>query len=334
MAVVNDKKAALKKLKLLAYNGKSEVEVFRQKLDDAFKVTFLPNHVECSDYKYGDVQCDILSPEIYSSNRVMLYIHGGSYVGGSRLAYRSFCSSLATKCFCRVVVPEFRLAPSYPYPAANEDIQNVFKSLFTEEQIACSLNAEKGSKPQLPEIIIAADSSGASMAFSLLFNLRERYRTCIKSIILFSPWLDVSAESRILTGKKMSDDIINADVIKKSSLIYTYETNTKNPYISPILADDSLLQNFPPIFIQMGGKEVLLEDAKQFTKHMNEIGNTCVLDVWPDMPFMFQMAQSEFHNSHLAVDRIGIIVTENFAGHKAIQIENKPKLEHSLKSEA
>ena len=54
MAVVNDKKAALKKLKLLAYNGKSEVEVFRQKLDDAFKVTFLPNHVECSDYKYGD----------------------------------------------------------------------------------------------------------------------------------------------------------------------------------------------------------------------------------------------------------------------------------------
>ncbi len=330
----NDRKGAIKKLKLLTFGSKSNVDTFRAKLEEGFKTVFLPNGVERIEYKYGNVECDVLAPEIYSSNRVMLYIHGGSFVGGSRASYASFCASLATKCFCRVVVPEYRLAPAFPFPAANEDIQNVFKSLFTEEQIACSLNAEKGSKPQLPEIIIAADSSGASMAFSLLFNLRERYRTCIKSIILFSPWLDVSAESRILTGKKMSDDIINADVIKKSSLIYTYETNTKNPYISPILADDSLLQNFPPIFIQMGGKEVLLEDAKQFTKHMNEIGNTCVLDVWPDMPFMFQMAQSEFHNSHLAVDRIGIIVTENFAGHKAIQIENKPKLEHSLKSEA
>ena len=118
MAIVNDKKGAVKKLKLLAYNGKTEVEVFRKKLDENYKVTFLPNHVECSEAKYGDVKCDVLAPEIYATNRVMLYIHGGSFVGGSRLAYRSFCSSLANKCFCRVVVPEYRLAPSYPYPAA------------------------------------------------------------------------------------------------------------------------------------------------------------------------------------------------------------------------
>lgn len=331
---MNDRKSAIKKLKLLVYNGKVEIDDFRKKIDNAYKTIFLPNNVECSEYKYGEIPCDVLAPEIYSSNRIMIYIHGGSYIGGSRLAYRSFCASLANKCFCRVVVPEFRLAPSYPYPAANEDIQNVFKSLFTEEQISCALNTQKGEKSQLPEIIIAADSSGASMAFSLIFNLRERYRTCIKSMILFSPWLDVSPSSSILSSKKNNDEVLSSDAIKKSSLVYTYESNTKSPYVSPLLADQSLLQNFPPIFIQMGENEILLDDAKKLAKRMNEIKNTCVIDVWKGMPFMFQMIPEFIHESHLALERIGTIVTENFAGEKEIIIENKPKLEHSLKSEA
>ena len=162
----NDRKGAIKKLKLLTFGSKSNVDTFRAKLDEGFKTVFLPNGVERTEYKYANTVCDILAPEIYSSNRVMLYIHGGSFVGGSRAAYASFCASLATKCFCRVVVPEYRLAPAFPFPAANEDIQNVFMALFTEEQIACSLNAEQGTKPQLPEIIVAADSSAAPIACS------------------------------------------------------------------------------------------------------------------------------------------------------------------------
>ena len=334
MEIVNDRKGAIKKLKLLTYGSKSNVDSFRQKLDDAFKVTFLPNGVERTEYKYGNVDCDVLAPEIYSSNRVMLYIHGGSYVGGSRLAYRSFCSSLATKCYCRVVVPEYRLAPAFPYPAANEDIQGVFKSLFTEEQIACSLNAERGSKPQLPEIIIAADSSAASIACSLIFNLRERYRSCIKQLILFSPWLDISGCSKIITTKKISDEVMSGDVLRKSSSVYTYESNTSSFYVSPLLAGTEELKNFPPVFIQMGEKEILLNDAKEFTENLIEAGNVCQLDVWPNMMFMFQMADEYLYESHLALDKVGKIVTDYTAGQKTVEIENKPKLEHSLRSEA
>lgn len=334
MAVVNDRKAAVKKLKLLAFSSKSNVDTFRTKIDDAFKTFFLPNKVERTVYRYGNVDCDVLAPEIYASNRVMLYIHGGSYIGGSRAAYGNFCSSIANKCFCRVIVPEYRLAPSYPYPAANEDIQSVFKALFTEEQIACSLNAEKGSKPKLPEIIIAADGAAASIACSLIFNLRDRYRTCIKQVILFSPWLDVSPSSKLISSKKISDEIISADVLRKSSSIYTYESNTTSPFVSPLLADESQLQNFPPVFIQMGEKEILLQDAKSFTEKMTAMGNKCELDVWPEMMFMFQMADEYLHESHLALDKVGKVVTDYNAGIESIQIENKPKLEHSLRSEA
>ena len=330
----NDRKAAVKKLRLLAFNSKSNVDAFRKKLDDAFKVVFLPNGVERSEYEYGGVNCDVLAPELYSSNRVMLYIHGGSYIGGSALSYRSFCSSLANKCFCRVIVPEYRLAPAYPFPAANEDVQNVFKNLFTEEQVACALNASKNERPLLPEIIIAADGSAASVACSLIYNLRDRYRSCIKQVILFSPWLDLSTSSKIISAKKACDDVLSSDVLRKSSSTYTYESNLTSPFVSPLLATDEQLNNFPPLYIQMGGKEMLLEDAKAFTDRMKELGNKCELDVWPDMMFMFQMADEYLHESHLALEKIGKIVTDENNGLQAVQIENKPRLEHSLKSEA
>lgn len=338
MDIVNDRKSAIKKLRLLLYGAKgspkTNYQVFRSKIDEGFKTVFLPNDVECSEYKYGNVDCDVLAPEIYSSNRVMIYIHGGSFIGGSRNSYRSFCSSLATKCFCRVIVPEYRLAPEYAFPAANEDVQNVFKSLFTEEQIACSLNAEKNAKPQLPEILIAADGSAASIACSLIFNLRDRYKNCIKKVILFSPWLDVSAQSRIICSKKKSDELINAEILKKSSAVYTFETNVSNPFVSPLLAKEEDLQHFPPVFIQMGEKEVLLDDAKEFKEKIEKAGSKCELDIWHDMMFMFQMADEFLHESHLALDKIGKIVTEVNDGSELLQIENKPKLEKSLHSEA
>ncbi len=334
MEIQNDRKAAIKKLKLLTYNSKSNLDSFRQKMEEAFSSVFLPNGVEKTEYKYGNIDCDILSPEMYSSNRVMIYIHGGCFSGGSRKAYRSFCSSLATKCYCRVVIPEFRLSPAYPCPAAIEDIQAVFRSLFTEEQIQASLNTEKGTNPKLPEIIIAADGSGATIACALLYNLRERYRNCISHVVLFSPWLDLSSGSKIMSSKKISDEVLTLDVFKKSVTDYTYTENTKISSVSPLLADDEQLKGFPPVFIQMGSKEVLLEDAKEFIARLRENGNTCELDIWKGMMFMFQMADEYLHESHLALDKVGKIVTQDLAGAESVEIENKPKLEHSLHSEA
>ena len=334
MAIENDRKGAIKKLKLRTYNSKSNIETFREKLNAAYQTIFLPNNVEVSEYKYGNVNCDILMPEIYASNRIMIYIHGGCFSGGSKEAWRGFCSSLATKCYCRVVVPEFRLAPAFPYPAAIEDIQGVFRSVFTEEQISASLNNEKGAKNSLPEIIIGADGSGASIACALIFNLRERYRNCIKHLILFSPWLDLSENSKLMTVKKAADEIITTDVLRKSTSDYTFASNTNIPFVSPLLADDEMLKAFPHTFIQMGGKELLLENAKAFAEKLTSLGNRCELDVWPDMMFMFQMADEYLHESHLALDKVGKIVTEDSAGKSAVEIENKPKLEHSLRSEA
>lgn len=333
MAITNNRKGAIKKLKLLTYNSKTTVDSFREKLDQEYKVLFLPNNVECTEYKYGNIKCDVLAPEIYSSNRIILYIHGGCFTGGSRLAYRNFCSSLASKTFSRVVIPEYRLAPAYPFPAAIDDIQSVYKSLYTEESITCSLNSSVGQDIK-PEIIIAADGSAASIACSLVFTLTGKFKESIKELILFSPWLDLSPSSRILSAKKSIDEVMSADVIRQSTSDYTYASNTSNATVSPLLATDEQLQDFPNVIIQMGEKEILLEDAKAFKERLANLDKLCILDVWPKMMYMFQMADEYLHESHLALDKIGKLVTELDNNDEGIQFVNQPKLEHSLNSEA
>ena len=132
----------------------------------------------------------------------------------------------------------------------------------------------------------------------------------------------------------MFDDITTSDVLRKSSSVYTYEANASTPLVSPLLATDEQLENFPPVFIQMGDTEILKADAEKFVERLKNLGNTAYLDLWPDMMFMFQMAADCLHESHLAMDKIGKILTGNDSGKDSVKVENKPRLEQSIKSEA
>lgn len=327
MSENDNRKAAVKKIKLLVYNQKMNMNVYRQKIDDAYTVPILPNKVELSEHNYGGVVCDVFSPEIYSSKRVTFYIHGGCFVGGSRAAYRSFCAMIANKTFSRVVVPEYRLAPVTPFPSAIEDIQSVLRSLFTEEQIDRSLDSE------VPEFVIAADGAGASIALALLLNLKDKFRKCIKKVVLFSPWLNVSDSSALFTGKKkMSDEILSSDVIQQCTSLYTYESNFKNPLVSPALASSDLLEGFPPVYIQCGGKEILLNDIRSFEDLLKNNNVECKVDVWSDMMHLFQLADDLLEDAHHAFERLAAEISgidnENI---ERQTYENKPRLEDSLK---
>ena len=334
MNKADDRKAAVKKLRALVYSPKQQVEDFRKNVDKKFSRPLLPNHVECSEQTYANVQCDVLIPEMYSLRRIMIYVHGGSFVGGSRAAWRDFCATLAAASSCRIVVPEYRLAPAYAFPAAVEDLQSVFRNVFTEEQVACSLDSTDGRTPESPEIIIAADGSGASQAMALILSLRERYRACIKQVILFSPWLSLSPNSPLVKNKKARDEIISAEALRRSGDIYTYSGNLENPMVSPMFISEEALENFPPVFIQMGQKEILLDDAKNFQKILEKAGNICQLDIWPEMMFMFQMADEFLAESHLAIEKIGKLVTFQQEERDEQTRTRTPVLENSITVEA
>lgn len=338
MAESDNRKAALKKLRLLSYSSKLNINSFRKKIEDAFYCPILPNHVERQEHNYGGVNCDVLSPELYSSKRVMFYIHGGSFVGGSRASYRSFCSILANRTFSRVVVPEYRLAPTYAFPSAIEDIQAVFRALFTEEQIARSLDSsvdEDGNRQEsLPEFIIAADGAGASIAMALLLNLRERYRNCIKKVVLLSPWLNLSPNSSLFAQKKVQDEVISKDVLRQSSDVYTYASNLENPLVSPLLASPEQFVGFPSTYIQVGEKEILVEDAKKLDSILKGCGVDSSVEVFPDMMHLFQLAEGYLEASHIALSKIADQITGTSENSERQTYENKPRLEQSLKAES
>ena len=304
MSTSGECKAAVKKLRNLVFTPKSEVKEYRQKMDETFGAVFLPNRVEVSERSISGVLCDVLSPEIYNSRRIMIYVHGGCFVGGSRKAYRSFAASLANAFSCRAIVPEFRLAPTHPYPASIEDVQNVFKTVYAEEIAARSLDGTPDSINTKPEFIIMADGSGASMAMALLMDLADRYKSSIRNVYLFSPWLDVSKDARVFAAKKSNDPLITGEAVRRASELYTYLDNRNLRGVSPLKAEITQLKDLPPVYIQCGENELMAEDAVEFYGKLKEAGNKAELDIWPEMVHLFQMADDCLEESYQAVEKI------------------------------
>ena len=166
-----DTKKAVKKIKHLIFTPSADVEKFRQKLNEEFTVSILPNRVERQRLIIDSVECDIFTPEVYASNRVLLYVHGGSFVGGSCAAWGNFCASLANASCTKIVLPEIHLAPQYPFPAALEDLKAVIKKLYTEND----------------RIIIAGDGSGTSIAVALVLSIKEKFRGVGKNAVKIQP---------------------------------------------------------------------------------------------------------------------------------------------------
>ena len=231
-------------------------------------------------------------------------------MGGSRSAYRPFVSALANVTASRAFLPEFRLAPAHPFPAALEDLEKFFDSVYSETENAIALSASGEGFSKNPQVIFAADTSGASIALGFLYRLNEKIRENVSQVILFSPWLDFSEDNDMFTAKKVSDEIFNTDFVRLCSEHYTYQENWKNPLVSPLKAGRELLQKFPPVFIQMGEKEIFYDDAIMFQSMLRNYGHRCELDTWKGMMPMFQLADEYLCEAHLALEKVGKVITE------------------------
>lgn len=297
-----DRRRAIKKLRTLVLSPKLEPEAIKERVEQEFSSPYLPARVDCREKSFGGITCDVLSPEVMASNRLIIYIHGGGFVAGSRASWRSFCASFAAEASTQLILPEYRLSPQFPYPAALEDLQMVFGKIH--ERI---LTAGQ----EMPHIILAADGSGASLLLALVQNLKEELRQTIRSAILISPWLDLNPDSEFLADKRLTDGILSAEAITSCARLYTSEENLKNPLISPLYIAKNNLENFPSIYIQCGGDEPTVEGIRHFHKKLEESGIPCTLDMWPGMMFMFQMAHEYLPQAHLAVQRVGSYI-QNF----------------------
>ena len=236
-----------------------------------------------------------LRPKAAPDDKVLLYLHGGAYLIGSCRTHRQLVSHIARAAGINILVPEYRLAPEHPFPAAVEDAVGVYRSLLAD-----------GFKPG--DIFIAGDSAGGGLTVSTLLSLRHSGAPMPAAAVLLSPFLDVTASGESATTRADQDPWFDAkDLVVVADNYCTDTGDLKNPLVSPVFAN---VAGLPPTFIQVGDDEILLSDATRFAALMQEAGLEVELEIWPEMWHVFQLLVGKMPESRKAIGKIGAYIRE------------------------
>ena len=224
------------------------------------------------EFKIDKVNADgIYSEEIYNPNEnngcVMIHLHGGAYTFGTLNSQHIFATTIAKQTKCMVILPEYRLAPEYPFPAALDDSLKVYKWLLNQ-----GIDSSK--------IIICGDSAGGGLAVATVMALKENGLELPRGIVCLSPWVDLLAKGESHKTKAKVDFTLCAMDLHKSAKLYAGKENLKNPLISPVYGD---FTGFPPMLIHVGTEEILLDDSVMLAEKAREDKVDVTIKIWEGM---------------------------------------------------
>lgn len=202
-----------------------------------------------------------------STDTIILYLHGGAYNIGSTKSHRNLTSHLAKASEATILLLDYRLAPEHPYPAALTDAVKAYKWL-----IDCGHLAE--------DIVIVGDSAGGGLAVATALSLKDEGLQMPRALGLISPWADMTMSGESVKSKADLDPMIRKDWLDAMINNYATDLPPDSPLCSPIYAD---LEGLPPVYIQVGSDEILLDDAVRLAQRIESSGGRVNLDVWEDM---------------------------------------------------
>ena len=201
-----------------------------------------------------------------ASDRVVLYLHGGGYAIGSPTSHRHLAGLLAKLAGCAVVVPDYRLAPENCFPAAIDDAVAAYRELL--ETYSAS------------RIALAGDSAGGGLVVSLIAALNEEKLAQSACAYCISPWVDLECCSASLGAKAAQDPVGSAEALTMLGQMYLGGGDAGHPLASPVHAD---LRGAPPMLIQVGSAEVLLDDSIELARVLGHADCSVRLEIWRDM---------------------------------------------------
>ena len=243
------------------------------------------------DVLIQDVDIDGIHGEWICVNRahmkkyVILYCHGGGYSTGSSIYARTLTTKLAMSTSMDVLSFDYRLAPEHPYPAATKDAMMVWDDLML---------LGYGAR----DVILAGDSAGGNLALSLVLKLKQQRRLLPRGLILMSPWTDLTASGKSHKSRAEIDPVLDAGYLKEMIDNYANGRELTDPLISPLFGD---FEGFPPVYIQVGDNEILLNDATMLHKAMLKAHVSAKIDIFKGMWHVFQM--SPFKTAYEAMDK-------------------------------
>lgn len=201
------------------------------------------------------------------TGRVLLWLHGGAFVLGSAQSYRPFAARLARACRCDVIVPDYRLAPEHPFPAARDDTVAALDAL-TEQGTA------------MGNVAIGGDSCGANLALAAVQSRIARGAAAPAALWLISPYLDLTHKGASITTRAVRDPFIDPAGMAETARTYLGPADPADPRASPLFGAAAGL---PPTLIQIGSDEVLFDDAARLHGRINAAGGRAVFQEWAGM---------------------------------------------------
>lgn len=241
----------------------------RAVFDQMFADVPLPAGISVEPGHLGEVSGLWVQPGAAPRDQVILYLHGGAYIIGSAQGYVPVAAALAAAAGFDLFIPDYRLAPEHPFPAAADDVLHCYETLLHQKGV---------------HVTVAGDSAGGGLVMSLLLNARKRGLPQPSAAVLWSPWLDLACSGMSYAENAEADPTLSAESLLACARHYIGAQIPHDESLHPL---DAYLGGLAPLLLQVGSIEVLLDDSLQLAQRAIAHGVHCQLEVWPGMPHVW-----------------------------------------------
>jgi epsilon-lactone hydrolase len=249
----------------------------------------------------GSVPTAEITVDGVEPRHIVLYFHGGVYVMGDASAPADLASQIGRRTRAKAISVDYRLAPEHPYPAAVDDALAAYKALL-----------DNGTAPS--DIVFAGESAGGGLAITTLVNARDHGLPLPAAALAMSPYADLTLAGTTIDAKSKADPLLSREALQARISDYTAGQDAALPLISPIFAD---LTGLPPLIIQAGSHEVLLDDAIRLARQAAIADVEVTLSITPGVPHVFQAYHPILDEATAALDRAGELLSAHLAGSPA-----------------
>lgn len=289
---VSELKAIRESLLARRENPPDSLQAARESFDQFCKSFLPPSGCSFDSVTLGGVPARVaISPQ---SQRSLLYVHGGGFMVGSAEGFEGIAGTLATAISANAYVIDYRLAPEHPYPAAAEDFLSSYSALLASGERA-------------EEVVLVGDSAGAGLIIASLIQAKSQNIPMPRCVVLFSPWVDLALTGDSIQGKASVDCFLTPQKLGACAAAFLGPDLEGASFIL-----DSDLSGLPPLLIQVGADEILLDDSFRLARNAGGAGVEVKLEVWPGMFHVWQTfapALKEGRNAlEASVDFINVVL--------------------------
>jgi monoterpene epsilon-lactone hydrolase len=274
-------------LRQSAFPVGSSVDEQRQQLRALVSAQPLPAEVNVTAAELGGVPTAEITVDGVESRHIVLYFHGGVYVIGDAFLAAELASQVARRAEAKAISVDYRLAPEHPYPAAVDDALAAYQALL-----------DSGIAPS--DIVFAGESAGGGLVIATLVNAGACGLPMPAAAFVMSPYVDLTLAGTTIETRRELDPLLSRELLRPRVDDYTAGEDAAHGLISPVFAD---LSGLPPLLIQAGTHEVLLDDALRLARQAANADVEVTLEITPGVPHVFQAYHPILDEAAAALDR-------------------------------